>query len=308
MVQSSIALLSALIVTNFPFAMGSLDGIFTAFKGATATKTMPEVDRVAPFENKGATVKTRFPEFDDLSEYFRVVGGMDADPTLYPFFTFVQIDKTYPEGKGTERCGGSLIAPDIVMTAGHCFLEGTVDTITVRVNNTSANETGYDYIREVEFYERHPQFDELTYNNDVTILLLTEAVSEVSPLALNGDAGVPADGQDLELIGMGLLEENGTLPEFLQMTTIQSTPILACVEAYSDTGDGPVSIDANLQLCAAAPGKDACEGDSGAPLLLNTGSGYLMVGSVSFGIGCALPVSCFSLGRLIESQFGTMSS
>ena len=305
MVHSSIAVVSALLVTIVPYAMGSLDEIFAAFEGATATKTRPEVDRVVPFKNKGATVKTRFPDLD-FSEKFRVVGGVDADPTLYPFFTFVQIDKTYSDGPGSELCAGSLIAPDIVTTAAHCFIEGTVDAITVRVNNTSVNETGYDYIRDVKSYERHPQFDEVTYNNDVGILVLSEAVTEVTPLALNGDAGVPAEGQDLELIGMGLLEENGTSPEFLQMTTIQSIPTLTCADLYSDTADGPIAIEASVQLCAAAPGKDACKGDSGAPLLLSTGSGFLMVGTVSFGIGCALPVSFFQLGRLIKSQRETI--
>jgi trypsin len=55
-----------------------------------------------------------------------------------------------------------------------------------------------------------------------------------------------------------------------------------CNKAYEDYG----GITDNM-ICAAAPGggKDACQGDSGGPLAV---SGVL-VGIVSWGIGCALP-------------------
>lgn len=295
MVQHSFAVLSALVVTLFPYAMGNLDDILAVFhsNGATEKRIRPEVDRVVGFQNKGAIIKTTIPEVD-MDEFGRVVGGEDADPTLYPFFTFVQIDKTDSAGSYQEDCAGSLIAPDVVQTAGHCFINGDVVAITVRVNNTSVNETGYDYIREVTTYEVHPEFDEVTYNNDVAILFLKDPVTEVTPIAVNGDEAVPTDGEDLTLLGMGSLDENGTFPEFLQVATVQSVDYATCVAAWSDTADGAVSIDPVLQLCAAAPGKDACEGDSGGPLFISSGSSYVLVASVSFGIGCALPVSAFS--------------
>ncbi len=43
----------------------------------------------------------------------------------------------------------------------------------------------------------------------------------------------------------------------------------------------------NGMLCATAPQKDSCQGDSGGPLLGKSGSSWVQLGIVSFGIGCA---------------------
>jgi secreted trypsin-like serine protease len=306
MIQRSLAVLSALLVTLIPYATGNLDDILATFhrNGATEKRIRPETDRVVGLQSKGVIMKKVIPAVD-MDEYSRVVGGEDVDPILYPFFTFVQIDKTDASGEFQEFCAGTLIAPDIVQTAAHCFIEGDVASITVRVNNTSVNETGFDYLRAVTSHEVHPDFDEVTYNNDVAILYLSVPVTEVTPIAINGDAAVPMDGQDAILLGMGSLEENGTFPEFLQVATLQSVNYDTCVAAWSDTAEGAVAIDPILQLCAAAPGKDACDGDSGGPLFIASGSSYALVGTVSFGIGCALPVSGFPLVTVwMHLEFG----
>ena len=45
----------------------------------------------------------------------RIVNGQDANPIdRYPYFVSL-VDRTY-----THRCGGTLIAPDVVLTAAHC--------------------------------------------------------------------------------------------------------------------------------------------------------------------------------------------
>jgi len=42
-------------------------------------------------------------------------------------------------------------------------------------------------------------------------------------------------------------------------------------------------------LCAASPGKNACQGDSGDPMFLFENSRHTQIGVVSYGIGCANP-------------------
>lgn len=53
----------------------------------------------------------------------RIVGGTDVVRGEYPFF--VRIDHNF-----FPSCGGSLVAPDVVLTAGHCLPEDS--TVTVR--------------------------------------------------------------------------------------------------------------------------------------------------------------------------------
>jgi secreted trypsin-like serine protease len=227
----------------------------------------------------------------------RVVGGTDADPTKYPFFTLIEIAKTFSDQtEAIDVCGGTLISSDIVLTAAHCFAEGKVMTISALINATSSETlTGFEYARDVTTHVTHPDFDAETFNYDVAILLLASPVTEVTPLLLNSDSNIPEDGEDLELLGLGLLEENGSFPEFLQVVTLQAIPITTCQENYAVYPDGPISVNATLQLCAAAPGKDACAADSGGPLIKTDGLSQLLVATVSFGIGCALPVCHYSL-------------
>jgi secreted trypsin-like serine protease len=81
-----------------------------------------------------------------------IIGGRVAKPNDYPYFTHL-------EG---IACGGSLIAPDIVLTAGHCKLSKPADYKTVHVGR-------YDYraggkqdgaeLFEVENHYRHPDYD-----------------------------------------------------------------------------------------------------------------------------------------------------
>jgi V8-like Glu-specific endopeptidase len=72
------------------------------------------------------------PDHDDFArnKQTRIVNGEDVvDPTRYPWF--VQL-RTAPDANGVQRaCGGSLIAPDIVLTAAHCACVFPVSTVCV---------------------------------------------------------------------------------------------------------------------------------------------------------------------------------
>lgn len=79
--------------------------------------------RSSPREGPPASFRTR-----DL-----IIHGVDAAPDQFPFFAFI--------GWG----GGALVAPDMVLTAGHCLPERTKDLekMTVQVGKYYRNDDDY---------------------------------------------------------------------------------------------------------------------------------------------------------------------
>ena len=223
----------------------------------------------------------------------RIVGGVVANPTLYPFYAYLEIRS----GTGARACGGTLVAPDIVLTAAHCF-DVTVLSVKVLINNTSLTQsTGFEYLRAGESWTIHPEYEINTFANDVAILLLeTPVPPQVTPISLNANSALPQDDDALQVIGLGLTTENGNFPTNLQMASLQSINVDACANSYAAAPQGFIPVSEDLQLCASASGQDSCQGDSGGPLLLpnndNDGaSSFTQVGLVSFGLGCAIEVS-----------------
>lgn len=226
----------------------------------------------------------------DTSDFGRIVGGTDATPmSAYPFYSFVTVTRTDDNGSsGTIGCGGSLIHDDIILTAAHCFLFDVTE-VQVFVNRTQYSSlTGFEYFRRTESWQVHPGYNAATYANDVAMIHLTRSVTQVPPLQLNADAAIPADNSDVTVIGLGFISQEGGFPAALQQVTLQTVDSATCIAQNS----AQIALEGATQVCAAADGKDSCQGDSGGPLFSTLPDGsFSQVGIVSFGIGCAQPVS-----------------
>lgn len=277
-------LLALLLAYHLNFCSALEEDIFGADYGRIASG-------IAAFKEKDA--------FDE--GYGRIVGGIDATPiTAYPFYTFITVTREDDDGiVGTIACGGSLIHEDVVLSAAHCFM-GNVSEVNVYVNRTQFSSlTGFEYFRSAtDTYQMHPDFNPGDFGNDLAIIYFDRPVTRVIPLALNADPALPADGADVKVIGLGFVAEEGGFPETLQEVTLQVVNSDVCSAQNGNSG-----LDAALQLCAAAAGKDSCQGDSGGPMVVpNDDGGFVQVGVVSFGIGCARPVS-WPCGMAVPCQF-----
>ena len=128
-----------------------------------------------------------------------VIGGENARKGAWPW----QIG-LYRYGRFT--CGGSLIAPDWVLTAAHCVHYYSAWALTVIVGDLhrTINDTTEKRHR-VSLVKIHPLYSRSTINNDVALLKLqTPAVlnDHVNTVCLPNRTSVIAVGSSCYITGM----------------------------------------------------------------------------------------------------------
>lgn len=209
----------------------------------------------------------------------RIVGGRDSEAGEFPFF--VRVDHNY-----YPTCGGTLVAPDVVLTAGHCLIENKTITAIVNGYHDNPNVLPDQHPRAIVEFVRHSAYDTEKYYNDMMLMRLEEPVYDVPYVELNMDPDYPEIGETVTACGLGALEEAGTsFPDMLQVVDLGIVNHDVCDAIFSAVGLGPILDD--IMVCAGsitnAP-QDSCQGDSGGPLL---NSDNVQVGVISFGMGCA---------------------
>jgi secreted trypsin-like serine protease len=122
--------------------------------------------------------------------------------------------------------------------------------------------------------------------SDISLLTLTKASSK-TPVKVAGaaDRAAWSAGTTETIVGWGVTKEGGDQPAILQKAQVPITTDAYCGGAYSN-------FDPSTMVCAGFPqgGVDTCQGDSGGPMFgTNAAGGPRVVGSTSFGDGCARP-------------------
>ncbi|KAJ2311648.1 hypothetical protein IWW54_002524 [Coemansia sp. RSA 2705] len=221
----------------------------------------------------------------------RIMGGSQADYNKYPFIVYLynQADKTF--------CGGSIISDVWILTAAHCIKSASSSDITVFVGQA---EYALDMSKgsKVAEVNNHPQYDDSTMENDISLLRLESSISNGKVSTINIDTTSVGDGTKVTALGWGYTEPNGSQASKQlkkgDMTTL-SKEKCGSIDSKFTGNDGP-------RICVAADtGTDTCPGDSGGPLIREVGGKTVLTGITSFGTagsGQSITVNCGGQGMI----------
>jgi len=218
----------------------------------------------------------------------KIVGGSEAGIGAQPWQ--VAILHEYPQ-LFRQGCGGTLISDKYVVTAAHCTYYWYKEELFVRVGDTilATEFEAEAYTYGVDEIIEHPNYDPVTYSHDISILVLDDYVDLNSHPNIKPACLFPKPYTSGEAIvsGWGEISSPGTRVSHLREVNVN-------VFANGDCGSMNSEMDDSM-LCAGymAGGKDACQYDSGGPLIAHAHfeKSYSLTGVVSWGYGCADPDS-----------------
>lgn len=147
----------------------------------------------------------------------------------------------------------------------------------------------------IETVIRHPEFvEEVESPYDVALVRLSSSAfsSHIHPLRVNANGSHPLPKSYVRVAGYGQTSEIARFDSFLRQVDV---PVVAMNDCRTRYHYANVELSEKLsdhwQICAGLDegGCDACHGDSGGPLFTvgSPNSDAVLVGIVSFGIGCA---------------------
>ncbi|XP_054082409.1 phenoloxidase-activating factor 2-like [Zeugodacus cucurbitae] len=231
---------------------------------------------------------------------FRITGGNEGESEFGEFPWMVAILHDGVIGGKTLNgyvCGGSVIAPNVVLTAAHCVLNLDPHVLVARAgewDSQTKQEVLPHQDARVKEIIRHEYYNRGTLSNDVALLILETPFTweeNVRPICLprsniNFDySRCYASGWGKDKFGKG-----GVNSVILKKIDLPMVPHDTCKANLRKTRLGRFfHLDQSLICAGGEEGKSTCKGDGGSPLVCpnpNNPKRYYQAGIVAGGVSC----------------------
>ncbi|MFF1819820.1 S1 family peptidase [Kribbella sp. NPDC058245] len=182
---------------------------------------------------------------------------------------------------GAQFCGGTLIRPNVVLTAAHCIEGRPVSRIEVVVGGNNLCRTAAiagERIAIESFHIAKPA------SLDAGILIL-KSPSTVPPVRLGDISDSPQDA--LTAVGWGRIDQAEPAPCRKHGVPLRPADAAKCQLAEAAAPE----LKSDDQLCAIpekVATRNTCSGDSGGPVFQTTDKQLRLVAITNWGDGCKL--------------------
>jgi len=232
------------------------------------------------------------------------IQGFKADESQFaewPHMCAVLHDKKDDNGESTNlyKCGGSLIAPGVILTAAHCVkdLKPFPEQLKVRCGEWDTQNQIEPYPHQDRYgadVQIHPEFNPRNLANDFALIFMQEEYNldyHIDTVCLP-QPNTEFNYETCFATGWGKdnFGADGEYQVILKEIGLNVVPKDTCQDKLRTTRLGQkFKLDQSFICAGGEAGKDTCKGDGGSPLvcpLKNDPTHYQQAGIVAWGIGC----------------------